>query len=131
MRRSLRRTVLAAAGTMALGAGLLAGTAAPAQAASTCSGGLLGNWQITGGYIAVYYNSSTGYNCAMTYTNKPGHPQQIMVGISAGNGADHRQDGTFSYYAGPVSVYGKGQCINFEGQVNGGPVDGVVNAYCD
>ena len=128
--RNIKRALLSIAAATAMGAGVLAVTAAPAAAASTCGGSLLGNWQISGGYISVYYKSSTGQNCAMTYTNKPGKPQYIMVEIDDG-GTPHRQAGTFSYYAGPVYVTAPGRCINFEGEVGSGSVEGVVHAYCD
>ena len=115
-----------------MGAALLTGTAGPAAAASTCSGKLLGNWQITGGYIAVYYNSSTGNNCAMTYTNRPGVTQEIFVGISVWDSTKEvTQTGNFKYYAGPVSVYAKGKCIGIEGRVGGGTTHGVGPLYCD
>ncbi|MEU6072856.1 hypothetical protein [Micromonospora sp. NPDC047074] len=129
MRNTLKRKLTSLAGVAAVGAGLLVGTASPA-AAATCSGGLLGNWQIRGGYISVYYNSSTGYNCAMTHTNNPGVSQYIYVSIGSGNQSDVDK-GNFKYYAGPVSVYGRGRCINFAGQVGASnPTEGIVNAYC-
>ncbi|GAA5179867.1 hypothetical protein GCM10023322_10860 [Rugosimonospora acidiphila] len=127
--RNIKRGLLSVAAAVAMGAGVLAVSATPAAAASTCGGGLLGNWPITGGYIAVYYSSSTGDNCAMTYTNHPGKPQHIMVEIDDG-GAAHRDSGTYSYYAGPVYVHAPGKCVNFEGQIGNGSIDGVINAYC-
>ena len=110
---------------------LLTLTSAPASAASTCSGTHLDNWPITGGYIAVYYNSSTGYNCAMTYTNKPGVSQYIYVSIGRSDSTKtYTNSGTFKYYAGPVSVYAQGACIDFAGQVGNGAKEGIVHAYC-
>ncbi|MER6945721.1 hypothetical protein ABT294_16980 [Nonomuraea sp. NPDC000554] len=125
----MKRKLLALAGSVALGAGLLVGASSPAMAAG-CAGKHLDNWPITGGYISVYYDSSTGRNCALTYTNKPGTSQHIGVWLSANGGGSTKQVGTFKYYAGPVSVYGKGKCINFSGQVGNGAIEGVVNAYC-
>jgi hypothetical protein len=130
MKRSTTRKLLSLAGSLVLGAGLLVGTAAPA-AAAPCSGSHLGDWSITGGYIAIYYNSSTGNNCALTYTNKPGVSQHIMVSINvSGSSTVSKDSGTYKYYAGPRSVYARGKCIDFSGQVGNGPVEGVVNAYC-
>ncbi|GGM21477.1 hypothetical protein GCM10011608_02680 [Micromonospora sonchi] len=129
MRNTIKRKLVALASTAALTAGLLAATGGPAVAA-TCSGGLLGNWPIKGGYISVYYNSSTGYNCAMTHTNKPGVAKYIMVQIGSG-GTSKKDAGTYKYYAGPVSVYGRGRCIDFSGQVGAGnAIEGITNAYC-
>ncbi|MEV2266534.1 hypothetical protein [Nonomuraea africana] len=121
------RTIAAA---LVLGAGVLVGTASPASAA-TCSGTHLDNWPITGGYIAVYYNSSTGYNCAMTYTNRPGVSQYIRVTLSAIGGSSRTDAQYYKYYAGPVSVYGKGKCIEVYGQVGySNPLEGFGPAYC-
>ncbi|WP_327088010.1 hypothetical protein OIE66_37725 [Nonomuraea sp. NBC_01738] len=118
------------AAALVLGAGVLAGTAAPA-AAATCSGSHLDNWPIKGGYISVYYNSSTGYNCAMTYTSRPGVLTYIRVSIGVEGGSLKTDARNYKYYAGPVSVYGKGKCIQFYGQVgSGNPLEGVGNAYC-
>jgi hypothetical protein len=131
MKHSLKRRIASLVGAIAVGSGLLVGATASPAAAATCSGSHLGNWSITGGYISVYYNSSTGYNCAMTYTNKPGVSQHILVGISVTNAATSKVDsGTYKYYAGPVSVYARGKCIDFWGQVGNGSVEGVTNAYC-
>ncbi|GAA3471865.1 hypothetical protein [Nonomuraea roseola] len=121
------RTIAAA---LVLGAGALVGTAGPASAA-TCSGTHLDNWPIKGGYISVYYNSSTGYNCAMTYTNRPGVLQYIRVTLGVEGGTSKTDARNYKYYAGPVSVYGKGKCIEFYGQVgSSNPLEGVGNAYC-
>ncbi|NBE95807.1 spore-associated protein A [Nonomuraea sp. KC401] len=131
MKQGMWRMVLGLGGSLLLGAGLMVGTAAPATAAG-CSGTHLDNWSITGGYIAVYYNSSTGKNCAMTYTNKPGTKQYIRVDISASGGGSQTDRGSYTTYAGPVSVSAKGKCISFAGQVGSGrPLEGVTDVYCD
>jgi hypothetical protein len=127
--RRLKQKVALVLTTAAMGAGVLAATAGPAAAASTCGGRLLGNHQIPGGYISVYYESSTGDNCAMTYTNHPGQPQHIEVGIGKVN-ALHRDSGTYSYYAGPVYVHAPGECIYFEGRVGTGIIYGFGGYYC-
>lgn len=129
MRNVLIRKMASFAGALTLGAGLMVAAAAPASAAG-CSGSRLGNWPITGGYIAVFYNSSTGMNCAMTYTNKPGKKQYIRVDIWTTT-ASKRDAGNYTTYAGPVSVPGKGKCINFQGQVGANsPTEGFGPAYC-
>ncbi|MCF6474624.1 hypothetical protein FAF44_40535 [Nonomuraea sp. MG754425] len=122
------RSIASAAGTLALAGALVAVVQAPASAAG-CTGTHLDNWSIRGGYIAVYYNSSTGRNCAMTYTNTPGKKQYISVTISTSGDSDH-DSGSFTTYAGPVSVYAKGKCISFQGRVQNYPTEGVVDVYC-
>ncbi|GCE15546.1 hypothetical protein [Tengunoibacter tsumagoiensis] len=74
--------------------------------------------------VDVYYNSTTGYNCAYLYAVGPayGQAQSLDINIATcqeGYGSDgctwiqHDEDGpyTYHYYAGPVGVYGKGHCI--------------------
>jgi hypothetical protein len=129
--QEVKRILSGLFGSLVIGGALLAVTSAPASAATTCSGSHLGNWSITGGYISVYYNSSTGYICAMTYTNKPGVSQHIMVSINVtGSSTVHEDSGTYQYYAGPVSVYAANKCIDFDGQVGNGSIEGVTHAYC-
>jgi hypothetical protein len=134
VKRGVMRGLIGLVSSLAMGAGLLAATAAPAAASSPCSGTHLGNWSITGGYISVYYNSSTGYNCALTYTNNPGVPQHIYVEINVtGSGTIHLDSGTYEYYAGPVSVYARDECIDFAGEVGSDEttgIQGVTHAYC-
>ncbi|RJL29999.1 hypothetical protein [Bailinhaonella thermotolerans] len=128
----MKRKLLSLAGSLVLGAGLLTTTmSAPAAAAGPCSGTHLGNWPISGGYIAVYWNSSTGKNCAATYTNKPGVKQFIGVWIDATGGGSDSDTGMFSYYAGPASVYARGKCVSFMGQVGNGPKTAYNDVYCD
>ncbi|WP_406313280.1 spore-associated protein A [Streptosporangium sp. NBC_01639] len=130
MQLGFTRKLVGLASALALGAGLMVSTAAPASAAG-CSGTHLDNWPITGGYISVWYNSSTGKNCAMTYTNKPGKKQYIRVDISTMTGKPVTDAGNYTTYAGPVSVYAKGQCIEISGQVTaGGPRESFAPLYC-
>ncbi|MET7333530.1 hypothetical protein [Nonomuraea sp. NPDC005650] len=129
MRHKLLQRFACFATALALSGGLVAATSAPAFAAG-CSGTHLDNWSIRGGYIAVYYNSSTGRNCAMTFTNSPGKVQYMMVSIST-SGASDRDAGNFTTYAGPVSVYAKGKCISLQGQVgSNNPTEGITDVYC-
>ena len=130
--RMAKRRFAAVATALAMAGGLLAGTATPAAAASSCSGGLLGNNKVPGGYVAVYYNSSTGYNCAMTFTNNPGVLQSITVGIAvSGTSTSKIDSGMYRYYAGPVSVYARGKCIDWWGGAGSGGTAGVIYDYCD
>lgn len=132
--KKMKRTLFGFAASALVAAGIAAGTATTASAATVCSGTHLDNWSIPGGYIAVYYNSSTGNNCAMTYTNTPGVSQRIGVSISLTDvaGSDQTDDHTYKYYAGPVSVHAPGHCIDFSGIVGNNSLgwEGVTHAYC-
>ncbi|GLX00541.1 hypothetical protein [Microtetraspora sp. NBRC 16547] len=102
--------------------------AEPASAAS-CGGSLIDsiavkNGSTTYGTLKLYYSSSTGNNCAqldrvVNYGTKKG---MILSLYACGQGwsatkchidfYDIGQDsGQFGQYAGPVSVRGKGRCI--------------------
>jgi len=130
--RTAKRRLAAVATALAMGGGLLVGAAAPAAAATSCSGGLLGNNSVPGGYVAIYYNSSTGYNCAMTYTNHPGVTQRITVGLGVSGASSSKIDsGNYKYYAGPVSVYARGKCIDWWGGAGNGGTAGMIYDYCD
>ncbi|MFD4672889.1 hypothetical protein ACFWNN_24400 [Lentzea sp. NPDC058450] len=73
--------------------------------------------------IRLYYNSSTGYNCAANVKTAYYSQFKHQASISMYN-QDFREDdnnrpgynndfdsGKFQYYAGPVKVYAKGKCV--------------------
>ncbi|MER7368510.1 hypothetical protein ACI2LC_18740 [Nonomuraea wenchangensis] len=129
---------IAAAALLGASIAPLALAAAPAQAAS-CSGSQINSIAVknssgtTYGTLKLYYNSSTGNNCAqldrvVNYGTKKG---MILSLYACGNGwsvskchqdfYDIGQDsGQFGQYAGPVTVYGKGRCIQVEASVQAG-----------
>lgn len=81
------------------------------------------------GEIDVYYNSSTGYNCAYTYSSGASWGVSKYMGIYIAACAQTTPSGYcdytsvdedygfYSYYAGPVGVYARGHCIFFEGTI--------------
>ncbi|GHF93989.1 hypothetical protein GCM10017667_25090 [Streptomyces filamentosus] len=114
---------------------------APAASAGGygCSGGLIATYPVKTssgtifGNIHVYYDSSTGRNCAVTVkTTAGGYGTSSFVSVtlavcktstpgafcdSAGQPTAYEGD-HFNYYAGPVSVYAAGRCIHLYGQVS-------------
>lgn len=107
-------------------------TAPTASAAGYgCSGNLVGTWDVKTsggtiyGYYYVYYDSATGYNCAVTVKNAAGgagHSDTTEAQINRcsqtspgstctvpGPGPD--DIGLYSSYAGPVKVYSPKNCI--------------------
>ncbi|MEV8631215.1 hypothetical protein AB0395_06110 [Streptosporangium sp. NPDC051023] len=102
----------------------------PANAAS-CGGSRIEHIAVnsggsTYGYLDVYYSSSTGRNCArldrvVNYGTKKGMILQLWAcqpGSNPCGQLDYESDsGQFGQYAGPVSVYGKGRCIQVQGSV--------------
>jgi hypothetical protein len=81
------------------------------------------------GEVDLYYNSSTGYNCAWTRTigDAYGHAQHITIGIGACSPSNRQSDqctgatqhdddlGDYHYYAGPAAVKAPGVCISLIG----------------
>ncbi|MEU0567151.1 hypothetical protein ABZ297_17425 [Nonomuraea sp. NPDC005983] len=102
--------------------------AAPASAAS-CSGSQVDSIPVkrsgkTYGTLKLYWNGSTGTNCArldrvVDYGTKSGMILQLWACAKGtpSTAACHRSSihdedsGQFGQYAGPVSVKGKGKCI--------------------
>ncbi|MFB4273561.1 hypothetical protein [Nonomuraea sp. GTA35] len=103
---------------------LMAG-AAPAGAAGPCGSSYsrVGVYSISRdgtrtGTLEVYYSSSTGKNCALTYGygSYANTTSWKGVVISRGDGSGESYDaGNYKYYAGPVYVSAPGQCIDVEG----------------
>jgi lipoprotein-anchoring transpeptidase ErfK/SrfK len=86
------------------------------------------------GYVNIYYNSSNGYNCmettsaSATYgvskvmdayivTCKETSPSTSCIDISESAPYYADDEGNYSYYAGPVGVYGAGHCIYASGYI--------------
>jgi len=125
--RLLRKSLATATATLALLAGgVLA--AAPASAATyngACGTGyvVVNSAQVPAslGTVFLTYNSSNGYNCAVTIRNNPGTALPMNVGLRrAGNESSAQYDpGSYTTYAGPVYVYGSGSCMDWGGIING------------
>ncbi|WP_143202257.1 hypothetical protein [Streptomyces sp. CB01249] len=65
--------------------------------------------------IFLYYDASTGKNCASnvrTSAGGTGTAAKISISIWADGGSAVTDSGNYSQYAGPVSVYAAGKCIN-------------------
>ena len=94
-----------------------------------CTGSLIDTYSVKSGVgnhlstIRLYYNSSTGYNCAANVKTAYYSQFKHYASISMYN-QDFREDdnnrpgynndfdaGNFQYYAGPVKVYAKGKCV--------------------
>ena len=137
-RREVRRIFGMLAATIAmLASGLMFAPAASA-AGYGCSGSEIDTYAVktSGGTqyatIHLYYDSSSGNNCAVTVATAAGGygtADTTMVNISVCSGTTltscvsgeitHKaQAGNFQYYAGPVSVYAANHCILVSGSRN-------------
>lgn len=123
---------------------------APAASAAGygCSGSLIAQKSIRTtenvqfGVLNVYYDSSTGVNCAAAVkyaAGGAGTPSQTSVSIyrcvagSAPGSSCYTDDsdsdsGSFSSYAGPASVYAAGRCIRLYASI-WHPTNGWIGTY--
>jgi hypothetical protein len=99
------------------------------------------------GYLNVYYNGSNGYNCAETtsatatygtskymqaalITCTQTSPSSTCTPRSENNGPYYASDeGSYSYYAGPVGVNGSGHCIMAFGEIDWKGGDYTINTH--
>ncbi|ACZ88086.1 hypothetical protein [Streptosporangium roseum] len=88
------------------------------------------------GELSIYYNSSTGKNCAITRAKAAwdGKAQNIYVSLSDG-GSPAALDPpagsskNYRYYAGPVYKYLKGKCVYAIGYLEYGGISYSAHAY--
>lgn len=82
------------------------------------------------GELDVYYNSSTGYNCAYLWHSGPSWgvskytDVEIVTCQQTSPSAqcspvlsDDADGGNYAYDAGPAGVYGRGHCISFNSEI--------------
>ena len=150
---NIKRTLSATAMTALLAGGLSVGVAPMASATQTstgCVGTLVQDTGISNSagtvvaYVEIYWDASTGQNCAMLVSSsatwgiskymdihmiecESDTPQRaydcvVVPGQNPDNGGD------FSYYAGPISVNGAGHCIYVEAQVGLMEIPGPYDA---
>jgi hypothetical protein len=70
------------------------------------------------GTIYLTYNASNGKNCVATIRSSPGTAVDMSAWIYVPATDVHDEDyGTYSSYAGPTYIYGKGQCVDWGGNI--------------
>ena len=121
-----------------LGGGLLLAPAAQASGYG-CSGNLIDNYPVTYsgstfGNVYLYYDSSTGKNCAVTVSNSShgyGSSKWMVVELekctqtvdtgtcsSYSPAQEVKDQGNYLYQAGPVSISAAGHCILIYGRID-------------
>ena len=148
-----RTALLTVAAVLAAFMPLLGRTPSTAQAAG-CSGTLIEHRAIRGdrtgnlfGYLDVYYDSSTGRNCARAVSSSRtwGVRKPMFVGlykcsqtnpgrcsvVARAEDRSGQRYGSYQYYAGPVSLHAKGHCIAARGDIifKGEHGDGLTPNY--
>ncbi|WP_030756795.1 hypothetical protein [Streptomyces sp. NRRL F-5135] len=82
------------------------------------------------GTVYLTYNSSTGKNCVATIRANPGAAKHMSASIYVPDTEEWAgDDGNYTSYAGPVSVYGKGHCVSWGGSIDNVYVS-VENSNC-
>ncbi|TGN75393.1 spore-associated protein [Streptomyces bauhiniae] len=121
------RTTLTVGALAALALGAGTAMAAPASAApNTTPQKVCGssyrtvNSAAVGSLGTVYltYNASNGKNCVTTIRNSPGTAVDMSAWLYVADTDQGDDDyGSFTSYAGPTYVYGKGHCVDWGGQI--------------
>jgi serine/threonine protein kinase len=99
----------------------------PYTAAQVCNSGGHGSGYyvqrssaFTGGRVYQLYNSS-GYNCVVTLkTTNVGTKSSVWAQLTREDGGKATDSGSFGYYAGPVFLSAKGQCVKYAGGTSSG-----------
>lgn len=123
--------VAALLGTTVTGMVVATGTAqaAPSAAAAAYNGGcgsgysVIDSKNVGDGTVYLTYNGSTGYNCVVTVSNYPGTSLYMQAALRLSRNdavwnSSERDDGYYSYYAGPVYKYAAGSCVDWGGAVD-------------
>jgi hypothetical protein len=137
--------------TIVLASVAVSGPATPAYAGGYgCTGSSVGSWPIypywsnssseIEGDIHLYYDSSTGWNCAVVVKRSTfvfyGMATNMYIYMNNSSYDDYHiknnfdsDSGAYKYYAGPVRVYGKNMCIWIVAGIaeNSGPVSDSFN----
>ncbi|MFJ1749568.1 spore-associated protein [Streptomyces sp. NPDC088116] len=82
------------------------------------------------GTVYLTYNSSNGKNCVATIRSKPGATKNMSTYIYVPDSDAWAGDsGSYTSYAGPAYVYGKGHCVSWGGSIDNVYVS-VENSNC-
>ncbi|TDD51009.1 serine/threonine protein kinase [Nonomuraea terrae] len=75
----------------------------------------------SGGVTYQLWNNGTGQNCAVTMkTANVGKSTSVSVTLEVQGGGSQSDSGSFQYYAGPVKLPAKGQCVRVSGSAGSG-----------
>ncbi|MFF5341946.1 hypothetical protein ACWDUG_16370 [Streptomyces cellulosae] len=133
----MKKTLAVLGATFSIMAGMF--TMAPSASAGGygCSGSQIDSFPMYAsggtlfGNVFLYYDSSTGRNCAVTVATSAGGygvAKYMYVGISrcnetvdtgscSGSASVVDKKDSYKYYAGPVSIAAAGHCIAVTGQI--------------
>ncbi|WP_051021529.1 hypothetical protein [Nocardia araoensis] len=114
--------------------GIIAAVAPTTASAATYEEGMCGagykvidSHELKNGTVFLTYNGDQ--NCVVTVRNHRGAPQRMEAGIALSKNInnDVTQEGDFTWYAGPVRIAAKGQCIYWAGWIGSFEDDGFIS----
>jgi hypothetical protein len=130
-------SVAAVIGLTAVGTIAATGTASAASYNGVCGSGygVIDTMDVGTGTAYLTYNSSSGKNCVVTVSDKPGTTllldTRLRLHRSNTDWADSEYDaGFFKYYAGPVYASAAGRCIDWGGNAGGEYWQVDYNVHC-
>lgn len=134
----IRRTLTGAGLAIAAIASTVAAGSAPAQAgAYGCAGVAVDSATVrsggkTLGWLTFYWDSASGNNCAVMVKDGdvlPGRtPMQVAIHQTSAPYNTVQDYGNYTWYAGPVKVYGRDKCVWANGHIDG--VGVVIGDHC-
>jgi hypothetical protein len=81
--------------------------------------GVIDSHALTGADVYLLYNSSTGQNCVTTLASSPTKAVSMNATLAVQGGSSASNPGTYTYYAGPVTLSAPGACVEWGGSYNG------------
>lgn len=81
--------------------------------------GVIDSHALTGANIYLLYNDSTGQNCVTTLATSPTKAVSMNATLSVQGGSSGSDPGTYTDYAGPVTLSAPGACVEWGGAYNG------------
>ncbi|WP_330230270.1 hypothetical protein OHA40_30470 [Nocardia sp. NBC_00508] len=132
-----KKTIAACAGVLGITAGLTAFLPVTASAATyeegMCGAGykVIDSHELKNGTVFLTYNGDQ--KCVVTVRNHRGAAERMGAGISLEKDVynDVAESGDFTWYAGPVRIAAKGQCIVWVGWIGSGEDGFIGKGHCD
>ncbi|MDH6124816.1 CHAP domain-containing protein [Kitasatospora sp. GP82] len=93
----------------------------PYSPSAVCGSGysVVDTHDLGGAAVYLLYSGSTGRNCVVTLAAKPSGAVPMNATLSVQGGTSTSNPGSFTYYAGPVSAYAAGSCVQWGGAYQG------------
>jgi hypothetical protein len=81
--------------------------------------GVVDSHSLGGAQVYLLYNSTTQQNCVTTIVNTPTGAVPLNATLSVQGGASAKNPGSFTYYAGPVTLSAPHACVMWGGSYQG------------